>query len=195
MAIKATILFMSLFGLLTMSCTNEVKETKPTAVTENKSSMKSIYTININSLDNEAIDLSQFKGKKILFVNVASKCGYTPQYKDLQQLHETYKDQLAIIGIPCNQFGGQEPGSDEEIVAFCQKNYGVSFLMTEKVDTKGVNQHELYKWLTSKEMNGNMDSEVKWNFQKYLVNASGELEAMFLSSVNPMDEQITSLLH
>lgn len=195
MSFKSTILIMSLFGLLTMSCANEVKETKSTTVTENKPTMKSIYTTKINSIDNESIDLAQFKGKKILFVNVASKCGYTPQYADLQKLHEAHKDQLAIIGVPCNQFSNQEPGTNEEIVEFCQKNYGVSFLMTEKVDTKGADQHDLYKWLTSKEMNGSADSEVKWNFQKYLVNETGELIKMFPSDVNPMDEQIISLIN
>ena len=177
---------MSIFGLFTMSFKQSVKEIKPP--------IKPIYTIKIKSIDNEDIDLSQFKGKKILFVNVASKCGYTPQYAELQKLHEAYQDNLVIIGIPCNQFMNQEPGSNEEIVEFCQKNYGVSFLMTEKVDVKGSNQHALYKWLTSKEMNGSTDSKVKWNFQKYLVNESGELVQMFSSNVKPMDEKITSLL-
>ena len=195
MSIKSTLVIMSLFGLWTMSCNNAEQVNKTTTAKEKKSTMKSIYTTKINSIDNEPIDLKQFKGKKILFVNVASKCGYTPQYADLQKLHEAHKDQLAIVGIPCNQFGGQEPGSKEEIAAFCEKNYGVSFLMTEKVDTKGDNQHELYQWLTSKELNGSADSEVKWNFQKYLVNESGELLEMFPSGVAPMDEQITSLLN
>ncbi|MFT5777987.1 MAG: glutathione peroxidase [Crocinitomicaceae bacterium] len=185
--LKFNILIMSIFGLLTMSFTSSVKVIKPPA--------KSIYSIKINSIDNESIDLAQFKGKKILFVNVASKCGFTPQYDGLQQLHETYKDQLVIIGVPCNQFMNQEPGSNEEIVEFCQKNYGVSFLMTEKIDVKGSNQHELYKWLTSKEMNGSTDSKVKWNFQKYLVNESGELVEVFSSNVKPMDAQITTLLN
>ena len=184
--LKFKMLIMSIFGLLTMSFTKSVKEIKPP--------VKSIYTIKIKSIDSEDIDLAQYKGKKILFVNVASKCGFTPQYTELQQLHEKYKDQLVIIGIPCNQFMNQEPGSNDEIVEFCQKNYGVSFLMTEKVDVKGSNQHALYKWLTSKEMNGSTDSKVKWNFQKYLVNESGELVEMFASNVKPMDAQITGLL-
>lgn len=174
---------MSILGLLTMSFTSSIKEVKPP--------IKSIYNIKMKSIDNETIDLAQFKGKKILFVNVASKCGFTPQYAELQKLHETYKDQLVIIGIPCNQFMNQEPGSNEEIVEFCQKNYGVSFLMTEKVDVKGSNQHALYKWLTSKEMNGSLDSKVKWNFQKYLVNESGEFLEVFSSSIAPMDSKIT----
>ena len=185
--LKFKILTMSIFGLLTMSFTSSIREVKPP--------VKSIYTIKINSINNGSIDLEEFKGKKILFVNVASKCGFTPQYEGLQRLHDTYKDQLVIIGIPCNQFMNQEPGSNEKIVEFCQKNYGVSFLMTEKIDVKGSNQHELYKWLTSKEMNGSSDSKVKWNFQKYLVNESGELVEIFSSSVKPMDAQITTLLN
>jgi glutathione peroxidase len=187
MSIKFKILIMSIFGLMTMSFTKSVQEIKPP--------VKSIYSIQMKSIDNENIDLSKYKGKKILFVNVASKCGYTPQYEGLQQLHEAYKDDLVIIGVPCNQFMNQEPGTSEEIVEFCQKNYGVSFLMTEKVDVKGSNQHDLYKWLTSKEMNGSADSKVKWNFQKYLVNESGQLVEVFPSSVKPMDEKITSLLN
>ena len=127
-----------------------------------------------------------------MFVNVASKCGYTPQYSKLQKLHDMYKDQLVIIGVPCNQFMGQEPGTNEEIASFCQKNYGVSFLMTEKVDVKGSSQHPLYQWLTSKDLNGNSDSKVKWNFQKYLVSETGELIDVFSPGVDPLDEQIIS---
>lgn len=159
-----------------------------------KNSNKSIYDVAINSLDGAALDLKSLKGKKILFVNVASKCGYTSQYKDLQELHEKYGDQLAIIGVPCNQFGFQEPGTSEEISEFCQKNYGVSFQMTEKVEVKGDGQHELYGWLTSKTMNGIEDSKVKWNFQKYLIDEEGRLIGVFSSGVNPLDEKIVSKL-
>ena len=177
---------LSIFGLITMSFSNSVKEIKPP--------IKSIYDIKISSIENELIDLSQFKGKKILFVNVASKCGYTSQYAELQQLHETYNENLVIIGVPCNQFMGQEPGSNEEIVEFCQKNYGVTFLMTEKVDVKGTNQHKLYKWLTSKELNGSTDSIVKWNFQKYLLNEKGELEKVISPRTLPTDPKIIDWL-
>ncbi len=156
---------------------------------------ESIYDLSIKSIDGESIDLASYKGKKILFVNVASKCGFTPQYEGLQKLHETYSENVVIIGIPCNQFLHQEPGSNDEIVSFCQKKYGVSFPLTEKVDVKGKNQHPIYTWLTSKSKNGVMDSKVKWNFQKYLVSENGELEEMFLSNVKPMDEKITSQLH
>ena len=175
---------LSVFGIITMSFRTSVKEVKPP--------LQSIYDIEISSIENNAIDLSQFQGKKILFVNVASKCGFTPQYSELQKLHEVYREELVIIGIPCNQFMSQEHGSNEEIAEFCQKNYGVSFLITEKVAVKGTNQHPLYKWLTSKELNGSTDSKVKWNFQKYLVNESGELLDVFSSNVKPNDKRITS---
>ena len=112
-----------------------------------------LYDIKIDSLQGKPIKLSDFKNKFILFVNVASKCGFTPQYKDLETLSETYKDNLVVIGVPCNQFGKQEPGSADEIQEFCEVNYGVSFLMTEKIDVKGDDQHPLYAWLTDKEMN------------------------------------------
>ena len=121
--------------------------------TKNNQNM-SLYAIEINSLEGNPINLSDYKGKHILFVNVASECGFTGQYSDLQKLYETYQDQLMIIGVPCNQFGSQEPGSADQIQSFCSKNYGVTFLMTEKIDVKGKNQHPLYKWLTDKDLNG-----------------------------------------
>jgi len=156
--------------------------------------INSIYDIAITSLKGKTIDLNDFKGKKILFVNVASKCGFTSQYKNLQKLHDTYGEKVEIIGIPCNQFGSQEPGSAAEIKEFCTKNYGVSFLMSEKSQVKGANQHPLYKWLTNKSENGIKDSNVSWNFQKYLVDENGKLMQVFKSGVSPMDASITSLL-
>ena len=139
------------------------------------SASKSLYDIKIDSLQGKSIDLSSYKGKKVLFVNVASKCGFTPQYKDLQKLHDEYQDSLVVIGVPCNQFGKQEPGNSTEIEEFCEVNYGVSFLITEKVDVKGSEQHPLYNWLTKKIENGRKNSSVKWNFQKYLIDENGEL--------------------
>ncbi|WP_299520898.1 glutathione peroxidase [Winogradskyella sp.] len=156
---------------------------------------KSIHDIKIDSLQGQPIDLSQFKGKKLLFVNVASKCGFTPQYRELQKLHETYKDRLVVIGVPCNQFGKQEPGNPEEIEAFCQVNYGVSFLITEKIDVKGPNQHPLYEWLTTKAINGKQNSTVKWNFQKYLIDESGEFIDFFYSITKPTNQRITKHLN
>ena len=162
------------------------------AVTQKSS--QSIYNIEINSLQGKPINLSEYRGKKILFVNVASKCGFTPQYRALQELHEAYKDKLVVIGVPCHQFGRQEPGNSEEIQEFCQVNYGVSFLITEKIDVKGTDQHPLYEWLTKKAVNGKQNSSVKWNFQKYLVDEDGEFLDFFYSITKPFNARITKYL-
>jgi len=156
--------------------------------------MESIYTIKINALNGNPINLSDYKGKYILFVNVASECGFTGQYEDLQKLYETYQDKLMIIGVPCNQFGGQEPGSANEIQEFCKVNYGVTFLITEKVDVKGDNQHPLYQWLTQQSKNGSSNSSVKWNFQKYLVGKDGQLLDYYFSITKPLSDKITKYL-
>lgn len=153
-----------------------------------------LYDIAINTIDGKAIDFSSFKGKKILFVNVASKCGFTKQYKDLQKLSDSYKDSLIVIGVPCNQFGNQEPGNATEIQSFCQVNYGVTFLITEKIDVKGINQHPLYTFLTCETLNGKRDSTVKWNFQKYIVNDSGSLIDHYYSITSPLSKKITKHL-
>ena len=149
------------------------------------------YNIEINSLRNSPILLSNFKGKYILFVNVASKCGFTPQYKELEEMHKKHSDNLVIIGVPCNQFGKQEPGNNEEIEEFCKVNYGVSFLITEKIDVKGTNQHPLYTWLTTRELNNKKSSSVKWNFQKYLISPDGKLIDYYFSITKPMSSKIT----
>jgi len=155
----------------------------------------SLYGVKLLALDGKTnIDLSSLKGKKILFVNTASECGFTPQYEDLQKLQEKYKEKLVIIGTPCNQFGGQEPGEATEIQTFCQKNYGVTFTLSEKLDVKGSNQHPLYQWLTQKSKNGVLDSEVKWNFNKFLVNENCQLLAYFASTTSPMSSDITTLI-
>ncbi|WP_282124056.1 glutathione peroxidase [Algibacter mikhailovii] len=157
--------------------------------------LASIYDIKINSLLGDAIPLSQFKGKHMLFVNVASKCGFTPQYKELQKLSEKYKNTLAVIGVPCNQFGNQEPGDANTIDSFCQVNYGVTFLITEKIDVKGSKQHPLYAWLTKKALNGKKNSSVKWNFQKYLIDDSGNLVDYYFSTTNPLNSKIVKHLN
>ena len=156
--------------------------------------MASFYDIQINSLNGQPIDLESFKGKHILIVNVASKCGFTPQYKDLQALYEQYKEQMVIIGVPCNQFGGQEPGAAEDINAFCELNYGVTFPLTEKLDVKGKQQHPLYLWLTNKAENGVKSSSVKWNFQKYLIDPDGQLIDYFYSLTKPSSSKISKYL-
>ena len=154
----------------------------------------SLYTIEINSLDGKPIHLNDYKGKYILFVNVASECGFTGQYEDLQKLYDTYQDKLMVIGVPCNQFGSQEPGTADQIQSFCSKNYGVTFLMTEKINVKGELQHPLYKWLTDKELNGVKSTSVKWNFQKYLVDDKGNFVDYFYSITKPLSSKITRQL-
>lgn len=147
-----------------------------------------LYDFKINSLEGKLIDFSQYKGKTLLIVNTASKCGYTPQYTELQKLHETYGSKVTILGFPANNFGAQEPGSNEEIASFCQKNYGVTFQMFEKISVKGDDQHALYKWL--KEKTG---QEPGWNFCKYLIKPDGTVK-FFASKVKPLDEQIVNEL-
>jgi glutathione peroxidase len=154
----------------------------------------SFYDLTINSIDGKEMHMSDFKGKYVLCVNVASKCGYTPQYEDLEKLYEQYQGKLVIVGFPCNQFLGQEPGTSEEIVSFCQKNYGVTFPLTEKIDVKGKNQHGVYQWLTQQSLNGVADGTVKWNFHKFLVSPEGEWLAEFPSGVKPLDTELTSLI-
>ena len=153
-----------------------------------------IYDITINDIEGKGINLNDFKGKYVLFVNVASNCGFTRQYKDLQTLYDKYKDELVVVGVPCNQFGGQEPQDEKKIQEFCEKNYGVSFILTKKVDVKGSNQHPIYKWLTEKKLNGFSNSSVKWNFQKYFINKNGKLINYFLSTTSPISSKITSLI-
>lgn len=153
-----------------------------------------IYDITINDIEGKEINLNDFKGKYVLFVNVASNCGFTRQYKDLQTLYDKYKDELVVVGVPCNQFGGQEPGDEEQISIFCSEKYDVTFPMTEKIAVRGSNQHPLYKWLTSKDLNGRKNSSVKWNFQKYLVDKDGNLIDYWYSLTNPTSSKITNYI-
>lgn len=155
---------------------------------------QSLYDIPLKSITGEYVDLKAFKGKKILFVNVASKCGFTPQYIGLQNLQDIFKNKLVVIGLPCNQFAEQEPESEAEIKNFCETNYNIKFLMTEKVNVKGENQHPLYRWLTKKELNGVKNSAVKWNFQKYLVDEEGNFIDYFFSTTKPLNARITRYL-
>ena len=147
-----------------------------------------LYDFKLNSIEGKVIDFSQFKGKNVLIVNTASKCGYTPQYADLQNLNDTFGSKVTILGFPANNFGGQEPGANAEIASFCEKNYGVSFQMFEKISVKGSDQHPLYAWL--KEKTG---QEPSWNFCKYLIKADGSVK-FFKSAVNPMSKEITDEL-
>jgi glutathione peroxidase len=145
----------------------------------------------MKKLDGKEVNLADYKGKVVLFVNVASQCGYTPQYKGLAELHEKFgKSGLAIIGVPANEFGKQEPGTDKEIAQFCEKNYGVKFDMLSKVVVKGEGQCPLYKYLTSKDTNPKFAGDVKWNFEKFLIGRDGEIVGRYKSAVEPMSEEL-----
>ncbi|WP_139959516.1 glutathione peroxidase [Flavicella sediminum] len=155
--------------------------------------VSSIYDFKVKDLQNKEFDFSSLKGKKIMIVNTASKCGLTPQYEGLQKLYETYKDDgFVIVGFPSNDFLFQEPGTADEIASFCQLNYGVTFPMMQKVKVKGSKQHPVYQYLTKKVNNGLQDSKVKWNFQKYLINREGALEMVISPKTKPNDAAIIS---
>lgn len=154
------------------------------------SSNKNLHSFKAKTLEGKEFDFASLKGKKVLIVNTASECGYTPQYKDLQSLYAKYSSKnFVIIGFPCNDFGGQEPGTGAEIKSFCQKNYGVTFQMMEKVS---ISTSPIYKWLTTKSENGVLDAVVKWNFNKFLIDEKGNLVKYLPSSVKPMDAEITN---
>ena len=152
---------------------------------------QTIYQFKVQDLSGDTFDFSSLKGKKIMIVNTASKCGLTPQYKDLEAIYKEYKDKgFVIVGFPANNFASQEPGTNEEIGAFCQQNYGVTFPMMSKISVKGDDMSELYKFLTQKSKNGLEDSEVQWNFQKYLINEKGELAKVISPKTLPTDPEI-----
>ncbi|MGC4058095.1 MAG: glutathione peroxidase [Chitinophagaceae bacterium] len=153
-----------------------------------------IYGFKVAGLEGGTIDFSQFKGKKILIVNTASECGYTPQYEGLEALYKANKGKMVIVGFPSNDFGAQEPGDNKTIASFCKKNYGVSFPMASKVVVKGDKQVPLYRWLTHKSENGFQDSEVKWNFNKYLIDEQGHLIGVYPSSVTPQSAELKAAI-
>ena len=158
--------------------------------------MTTIYEFNAKDLNGNEVDFAQFKDKVLLIVNTASKCGFTPQFEGLEKLYQSYKDQgLVVIGFPCNQFGSQDPGSNEEIGEFCQKNYGVSFLMMQKIEVNGDNEHPLYTWLKKQE-GGFLTDGIKWNFTKFLVNRQGEVVDRYAPTTKPeaIEPEIVKLL-
>jgi glutathione peroxidase len=157
-------------------------------------SQSGFYDFKVKTLEGSDFSFASLKGKKVMIVNTASKCGFTPQYKDLEELYEQSGGKLVIIGFPANNFAGQEPGSASEIREFCTKNYGVTFPMMEKISVKGDDMHPLYKWLTSKDKNGVMDSEVKWNFQKYLIDENGKLVDLIYSREKPGSDKVMAWL-
>jgi glutathione peroxidase len=172
------------------SCQNQAQQTtvNPSVIPMKK---ETIYQFNVQDLSGNAFDFAALKGKKIMIVNTASECGLTPQYEQLQAVYEKYKDQnFVIVGFPANNFGSQEPGSNAQIASFCQKNYGVTFPMMAKISVEGNDQHPVYQFLTQKTKNGLEDSEVQWNFQKYLINENGELAKVISPRVLPTDSEI-----
>ncbi len=184
--------FRKLFTLTTgmisflQSCSQPL--TKPPHATMKSS----VYSIPVTTIDGKETTLEQYRGKKMLIINVASECGYTPQYAELQRLYEQYSDRLVVLGFPSNDFGGQEPASNEQIKAFCTKNYGVTFPMFSKISVKGEKMHPLFQWLTDPEKNGWNRQPPVWNFNKYLIDENGELTDYFPSRIKPMDELILS---
>lgn len=155
-----------------------------------------IYDFKVPALEGgDAINFARYKGKKILIVNTASKCGYTPQYTELQQLYDKYKEKLVIVGFPANNFGGQEPGTSADIQEVCRKNFGVTFPMAEKVSVKGEDIHPLFKYLTEEAKKMGVEDPIKWNFTKFLVDEKGKLVAVFPSKVKPLSEDITKYLN
>lgn len=152
---------------------------------------KSFYDFKVTTIDGKEFDFSSLKGKKVMIVNTASKCGNTPQYSDLEKLYKLYGgDKFIILGFPANNFLFQEPGTNEQIKEFCSRNYGVTFPMMAKISVKGKNIHPLYSWLTKKEYNGTQDSDVKWNFQKYLIDEKGHIAKVIAPKTNPLDDEI-----
>jgi glutathione peroxidase len=151
--------------------------------------MGSFYDYKIKSIDGKEVDFNLYKGKKVILINVASKCGYTPQYKDWQSFHEKFGDKIVVLGFPANDFLAQEPGSNEEIATFCEKNYGVTFQIFEKLVVTGSNQHPLFKWLSTKSLNGWNDQSPTWNFCKYIINEEGKLTHFFASKITPENQE------
>jgi len=179
---KLIIAFIGLFAITTMYAQQE-KDMKH----------KNFHNFTVETIEGEQFDLSELKGKKVLVVNTASKCGFTPQYEGLQELYEKYgTKKFTVIGFPANNFANQEPGSDEQIKQFCTSNFGVTFPMMSKISVKGDDQHPVYQWLTQKKYNGKMDTKVKWNFQKYMIDEQGELVDVAYSRTKPMDDKIVN---
>lgn len=191
----------ALMATILMSCQNSDAKNKNNdnkmsdTKTEEIKDTPSIHTYKVDGLSSGEINFADFKGKKILVVNTASECGFTGQYEDLQKLYETYKDKLVVVGFPANNFGGQEPGSNEEIKQFCQLNYGVTFPMAAKVSVVGDDTAPIFKFLTDKNLNGVMDATIKWNFTKFLLDEKGQLIDYYASATLPMSDDIVKHLN
>lgn len=184
--------FLQMIGMALLSACAKPAERPP--LLEKPASAMSVYEIPLTDLEGNSFDLKKLKGQYVLIVNTASECGFTPQYSDLQKLQDQYAGKLTVIGFPCNQFGGQEPGTSSDIRNFCTSRFQVTFPMLNKGDVKGSGKSPLYQWLTDPSKNGWNEQEPSWNFCKYLIDGNGELLGFYPSSVNPMDEKITSKL-
>lgn len=195
--------FRNLFGLLVFitSCNPNTILHKPAITNMSMPSIDietpkvSIFSIKMKTLAGEETTLEHYKGKKIIILNTASECGYTPQYAKWEKFYEENKETAIVLGFPCNQFGGQEPGTSSDIKTFCTKNYGVTFPMFEKIDVKGSNKSPLYNWLTDEKLNGWNTAEPSWNFCKYLINEKGELTEFFASKIEPTNEEFLKALN
>ncbi|MFZ4928705.1 glutathione peroxidase [Chryseobacterium sp. Mn2064] len=189
---KNIFLLLLSLGAFLQSCTNQKSEISKAKTKELMG--KTIYDFTVEGLDGKEINFADFKGKKILIVNTASECGFTPQYADLEKVYEEYKDKLVVIGFPANNFGGQEPGTNTEIGKFCQKNYGVTFPMAAKVSVKGDDTAPIFKFLTEQELNGVKNTTILWNFTKFLVDENGKLIDSYVSTTKPTSNAITKYL-
>ena len=196
------IILLSCSVLLLLSCQSNAQQNSDINTTEKNKKMdtavkaETIYQFKVKDLYGQEFDFASLKGKKILIVNTASECGLTPQYKDLEAIYKKYQDKnFVIVGFPANNFGAQEPGSNEQIAKFCEMNYGVTFPMMSKVSVKGEYKNEVYQFLTQKSKNGLQDSEVEWNFQKYLINEQGELVKVLSPRVLPTDAAIVGWIN
>jgi glutathione peroxidase len=182
--------------LILSSCQNQAQNNNKAMESQKPVQTQTIYQFKVTDLYGKEFDFYTLKGKKLLIVNTASECGLTPQYKDLETIYSKYKDKnFVIVGFPANNFGSQEPGSNEQIAKFCQMNYGVTFPMMSKISVKGKDIHEVYKFLTQKDKNGLQDSQVEWNFQKYLINEEGELIKVLSPRVLPTDSEIVGWIN
>lgn len=190
---KKLLIFLFSAGALLQSCKNQKNEISQSKTTENTMN-KTIFDYKVESLDGKEINFADFKGKKILIVNTASECGFTPQYADLEKLSKDYPDKLVVVGFPANNFGGQEPGTNTEIGAFCEKNFGVTFPMAAKVSVKGDDKAPIFKYLTEKDLNGVKNTAILWNFTKFLIDEEGHLIDSYISTTKPTSESITKYL-
>lgn len=190
---KKTLILLIAVGAVAIGCKNSNKDISKVD-TKEKMNLKTIYDFKVESLDGNEINFADFKGKKILIVNTASECGFTPQYADLEKLSKDYADNLVVVGFPANNFGGQEPGSNKEIGAFCEKNFGVTFPMAAKVSVKGDDTAPIFKYLIEKELNGVKNTAILWNFTKFLIDENGHLIDSYISTTKPTSDSITKYL-